>query len=134
VHTEIGAYILSNTSQEDTVLVWSISAELNFETGRRSPTRYVYDHVLLLPGFQNASRWHEFMSELETDPPALIIADTRPEFAPDLSVPDDELADACGCSGAILDGFRSFSEFVKTHYRASRTFAKNLVVYEPVDG
>ncbi|MGA9193201.1 MAG: glycosyltransferase family 39 protein [Anaerolineales bacterium] len=130
VHTDIGSFILANTSPDDTVLVWSISPELNFETGRRSPTRYIYDHVLLLPGFQNASRWHEFLAGLRKNPPALIIADTRHEFAPDLSVPDDQLAQACGCSGAILDGFRSFSRFVKTHYTATRTFAEHLVVYE----
>ncbi len=130
VHTEIGTFILSNTSRDETVLVWSTAPELNFETGRRSPTRYIYDHVLLLPGFQNASRWHEFLAGLETNPPALIIADTRPEFAPDLSVPDDRLAQACECGGAILDGFRSFSDFVKTHYTPTQTFAQYLVVYE----
>jgi len=129
-HTEIGSFILDNTSPDDSVLVWSISPELNFETGRRSPTRYIYDHVLLLPGFQNASRWHEFLTELQKNPPTLIIADTRHEFAPDLSVPDDQLAHACECEGAILDGFKSFSDFVKTYYTATHTFAEYLVVYE----
>jgi len=128
--TEIGQFITRATRPTDTVLVWSIGAGLNFETHRRSPTRYVYDHPLLQEGFQNASRWHEFLAGLRKNPPALIIVDTRHEFAPDLSVPDDQLAQACGCSGAILDGFRSFSRFVKTHYTATRTFAEHLVVYE----
>ena len=132
VHTEIGAYILANTRQDDYVLEWSISPELNFETGRRSPSRYVYDHVLLLPGFQNAQRWDEFLADLKSHPPAIIVADTRHDFAPDFSVPQNQLAKECDCAGAVLDGFRSFSEYVKKSYQPVRTFSQYLVVYKPI--
>lgn len=131
--TETGRFIVANTEPSDSVLVWSTNAEFNFETGRRAPTSYVFIHPIFQEGFQNSRSWDQFLGDLESHPPALIIADTRPEFAPDFSLPEDQLAEACECEGEILEGFRAFSQFVKANYRATQTFAQYLVVYVPID-
>lgn len=128
LRTNVGKYISSNTSPSDTVLVWSTGAELNFETERKSPTPYVYYLPLFVPGFQNSDRWTEFVNDLEANPPALIIKPSS-GYAPDFDVTPDNVASACHCQGAILEGFSNFSGFVREHYVGKSMFEDTFVVY-----
>jgi hypothetical protein len=133
LRTDVGKFISANTTPDDSVLVWSIGAELNFETGRRSPSPYVYYKPLFVEGFQNSERWREFLDDLRAHPPSLIITQVKGGYAPDFDVPEDQLARTCGCEGDILAGFTEFSSFVKENYAGQLMFDGVFKVYRPAE-
>jgi hypothetical protein len=129
LRTNVGKYLVSHTNPSDTVLVWNIGAEVNFETNLRAPSRYVYFHPLFRRGFQNEERWQEFLTDLETNQTAMIITQWQAGYAPNFDVPVDELASSCNCDGEILAGFTAFSQYVKDNYDRQVLFDETFAVY-----
>jgi 4-amino-4-deoxy-L-arabinose transferase-like glycosyltransferase len=127
LRTNVGKYVVSHTDPNDSVLVWDIGAEVNFETGRRSPSRYLYFHHLFRG--ENAQRWDNFLSDLNANEPALIIIQWQAGYAPNFDVPVDELASSCNCDGEILAGFTAFSQYVKDNYDRQVLFDETFAVY-----
>ena len=72
------------------------------------------------------------MQDLETHPPSLIIAHATGGYAPNFDVPVDQLAAECHCQGAILDGFKAFSAYVKENYSSELMFDGAFRIYRPL--
>ena len=72
----IAAYIQANSSPQDSVLLWGAEAGINFLSHRRSPTRYVYQYPLRMPGYTTPQMVEEFLLELQHGQPRLIIDTT----------------------------------------------------------
>jgi 4-amino-4-deoxy-L-arabinose transferase-like glycosyltransferase len=129
LRTDVGKYINSHTNPDDTVLYWNVGAEVNFETGRRSPSRYFYFQPLFQPGFQNAQRWSEFIDDIKTNRPVLLITMNNAGYAPMFDMPSEELASSCNCGGEILAGFKDFSDYVKANYDKELILNDSFVAY-----
>ena len=127
LRTNVGKYVVSHTDPDDAVLMWDIGAEVNFETGRRSPSRYLYFHHLFRGG--NKQRWDNFLADLNANEPALIIIQWHTGYAPNFDVPVNELASSCNCDGEILAGFTAFSQYVKEHYDREVLFEQTFAMY-----
>lgn len=129
LRTSVGKYVDTETEPEDTVLVWGLGAEVNFETNRKFPTRYVFFTELFQANIPGKERWDDFMSGLEENRPALIITKWMSGFAPMLDLPEDELASACQCDGEILEGFTALTEFVRTNYDRELILEDSFAAY-----
>jgi hypothetical protein len=127
LRTNVGKYVVSHTDPSDAVLMWDIGAEVNFETGRRSPSRYLYFHHLF--GVDSKRRWENFLADLNANEPALIIIQWQAGYAPNFDVPVDQLASSCNCDGDILAGFTAFSQYVKDNYDRKVLFDETFAVY-----
>lgn len=66
-------YVREHTSPGDAVLSWGHASDVNFGSGRRSPTRYFYGHPLVMPGYATPERIAEFVADLRANRPALIV-------------------------------------------------------------
>lgn len=64
--------IVSETEPHDLVLMWGAEAWVNFVSRRAAPTRYVYQYPLVTPGYVDATRIDEFLSDLAHRPPGII--------------------------------------------------------------
>jgi hypothetical protein len=129
LRTDVGTYIRETTRPEDRVLWWGVGAELNFETGRRSPTRYVYSLPLLRPGFAHADRWAEFLLDLRERPPALIVSVAGGQFVPEIGASREELLEDCRCDTATITGLEEFFRFVKESYVRDGRFVGRFEIY-----
>ena len=67
-------YVKENSSQADAVLVWGNDVWINFLSGRRSPTKYMYQYPLFLSGYSDANKVNSFVADLKRDPPKLVVA------------------------------------------------------------
>ncbi len=65
--------IQAETKTGDTLLVWGSESGLNYLSGRLAPTRYVYQYPLFLQGYESPARFEEFLTEIQRDPPKLVI-------------------------------------------------------------
>jgi len=66
-------YLLENSSADDIVLLWGAEARVNFLAKRKAPGRFVYQYPLYRDGYQNAELIDEFLNDLHTETPLLII-------------------------------------------------------------
>lgn len=79
---EAVAYVLARTAPSDRVLLWGSRAEVNFLTGRRAPTRFVYQYApLFTVGYAREARLEEMLADLRRSPPALIVDTSASSFA-----------------------------------------------------
>ncbi len=69
-------YIIENTTPTDTVLLWGAETSINYFSGRKSPTRYVYQYPLHKEGYTNETIINRFLDDVIQNQPKLII-DTR---------------------------------------------------------
>jgi len=129
LRTSVGKFVENATGPSDSVLVWDVGAEINFETGRRSPSRYVYFLPLFQPGFADKAVWDEFLAEVRADPPALILTHWGSGYAPKFDVPPAELAAQCQCSGEVLAGFQTLAEWVRVEYDRELIFGDSYAAY-----
>jgi hypothetical protein len=80
------AYVVRHTQPGDTVLVWGYEPAINFESGRRSPSRFMVERWLTIPGVPRQAEWRaEFVRDLRARRPlyVLVVNDTnRPWYVP----------------------------------------------------
>lgn len=69
-------YVTRHTKPNDFVLVWGASSMINFQTSRRSPTRFYYAYPLIVPSEESEENIDEFIDDLNTNRPALIVDTT----------------------------------------------------------
>ncbi len=72
---DLTAYVIEHTSPQDMVLVWGAATVINFQSGRKSPTRYHYGYPLVVPDYSDEAI-QEFVAELEANQPAMIVDTT----------------------------------------------------------
>lgn len=85
VTTEVARYLRARTRNPDTILVWGHETIVNFESDRRSPTRFVIDGPLS-PGRRFAPAWREeLLRDVTRRPPRYIVVVERDAnlFEPD---------------------------------------------------
>lgn len=78
---EVISYVREHSSKMDTVLMWGSHTEINYMTGRDAPTRFVHTKPLFYEGYSTPAITNEFLSDLETKKPIMII-NTRLDYLP----------------------------------------------------
>lgn len=129
IRSEISRFIAEQTDPDDTVLAWNIGAETNFGSNRPAPSRYIYYLPLFQPGYQNERRWAEFMRDIRSDPPSLVISRWLGGAAPKFDAPLEDLGAMCRCDGEILEGLRAFSQFMEENYERELLFRDTYAAY-----
>ncbi len=93
---ELEQYVIENAEPNEAVLAWGYNPGLHFLTGRRAPTRYLFHAQLLVPGPAGENRFNQFLTELEADPPVLIVAQQESQHAiPHFANDSEELCPSC---------------------------------------
>ncbi len=72
------SYIKSNTTPQDTVLLWGAESSVNFFSHRRSPSRFVYQYPLYTNGYTNEQLIIEFLDDVIDNKPKLLIDTHNP--------------------------------------------------------
>ncbi|HCR71131.1 MAG TPA: hypothetical protein DIW23_06780 [Anaerolineae bacterium] len=66
-------YIILETGEDDTVLIWGAEASVNFFTKRKSPTRFVYQYPLHQNNYVTEEMILEFLDDIIKNQPKLVI-------------------------------------------------------------
>ncbi len=120
----IGQWVAAHTEGEDAVLVWGFEPNVYLVAERQVAGRYPYLLPLVTPGYSTPRQVNSWISDLEADPPAVIVdAEAAVSYWPD---GDDFLRPpppgaAGGRTLDILDPFRAW-------------VATNYVLAEEIDG
>jgi 4-amino-4-deoxy-L-arabinose transferase-like glycosyltransferase len=117
-HPEAIAYVEERTSRDDTVLLWGAETAVNFFSGRRSPTEYVYQYPLFTEGYTNDQMVEAFLEDILENKPRLII-DAQDATMPFLSFPTSSPRS------------RSMANNVRSAYQSAGTL-NSWIVYEYV--
>jgi hypothetical protein len=113
--TELEQYILDHSTRTDAVLIWAGHPSMNFVTHRHSPTRFIFLQHLFTPVPGAANGFAEFMQELQTDPPQLIVV--QPVSSAGLPYFENPVDTICpGCDPLALDGMLALKQFVDGGY------------------
>jgi 4-amino-4-deoxy-L-arabinose transferase-like glycosyltransferase len=116
---ELTQYIIDNTKPTETVLIWSNHPGLNFLTNRRSPTRYAFILPLLMLTPDIQDRYVQFMTDLNTNLPVLILA--QPTSSSGIPFFDEKEENLCpGCSPEVRAGLLTFKNYVDEHYQLAQ--------------
>ena len=67
------AFVKSHTAESERVLIWGAAASINYESGRMSPTRFVYQYALFTPGYRNEELFASFLNDMRGHPPAMLV-------------------------------------------------------------
>lgn len=119
--SQLEQYVVDHSRPDQSVLVWSVHPGINLDTGRRSPTRYVYALHVLTPTPTGSSGFPELIRSLQQDPPALILAQKVSSVGlPDFWSAGDSQCQ--NCSPAARQGLSDFKRYVASHY----TFATQI--------
>ncbi len=70
---EISNFIDHNTSSDDYIFIWGVGSTINFDSNRRSPSRFIYQTPLYIKGFQNPSMYYELLYDLINKTPEYIL-------------------------------------------------------------
>jgi hypothetical protein len=123
--------IVELSSPSDSVFVWADHPDLNFISGRRAPSRYVFSLHLLLPGTGNAHRFAELLEDLANDPPALILTQWQSSIGvPFLGAPRQELC--AGCTEEVRAGVVALADYLEAGYVEIERFGE-WVIYGRIE-
>ena len=114
--TDTVDYILSNTKETDTVLVWGSEPLVNFFSGRRLPTRYIHHYPFYISHYASEDRAEELLNELRINKPVLII-DTMNQDTPFVNGKDKEKC--AETSPWMSEGLGRVFEYVCLNYELS---------------
>ena len=67
------AFVSKHVPDGEYVLMWGAETSVNFVSGYRAPTRYVYQYPLYTKGYQTPARIDEFYADLDARRPYVII-------------------------------------------------------------
>lgn len=122
--------IAESTQPCDAVLVWGAEAGLNVQSGRRAPTRLVYQFALFTRNYQSPALSEEFINGVEATPPRLII-DASSEVRAMQPPLDQSSRDgwAPGRGYGPAPGLEPFYAMVRSAYDSARLGATQWRVY-----
>ena len=83
---EVIDYVIENSTQEDSILFWGADTDINFQTRRVSPTRYVYQYPLYKINYTNETRILEFLDDIIRNKPKFIF-NTKNPYTPMFKFP-----------------------------------------------
>jgi hypothetical protein len=127
---ELEQYIIDHSQPSDSVLIWGGHPSMNFLTNRRSPTRYIFLQHLFTPTPAGQNGFSEFLGELKSDEPALIIA--QPDSSaglPFFGLQEDSICP--GCDPDITQKMLELKNYVESNYKLAATIW-DWYVYERV--
>jgi hypothetical protein len=117
---ELEQYIIDHSQPTDSVLIWGGHPSMNFLTNRRSPTRYIFLQHLFTPTTSGENGFSEFLGELKTDPPALIVA--QPDSSAGLPFFGLDADNICpGCDPDITQKMLELKNYVESNYKLAST-------------
>jgi hypothetical protein len=110
-------YVKNHTDDNDYVLMWGAETSVNFLARRKSPTKFVYQYPLHTRGYQTGEMIEEFLDDIATNKPALIIdsSPSNPKAPPIDTEARQEwipLEDAYG----LLPEIDDVSEYIAANY------------------
>lgn len=122
---DLEQYVVETTRPDDTILVWHIHLGINFNTGRRAPSRFLFPLNLFIPPTAQNTKLDEFLTEIETRPPELILVQNVSSLAlPFVDEPVDKLCQVY-CTPEfvqalavpeIKQGWLRLEQFFEQHY------------------
>jgi hypothetical protein len=127
---EVNDYIKEISKPDQSILVWGNSAQIYFYSDRRASSRYFYNYPLLTPGYDNQKRFEEFMTDLQSDPPALVAVQRYSEFVYTYDRDDNQVCP--DCLSEIRAGLLNFRDYVKRNYPNVQEL-RDWVVYKPLE-
>lgn len=86
---KVARYICATTSERDYIFLWGAEGLIYFLSDRESPTRFFYQFPLLTPIYQESGIIKEFLNDIVSKKPELII-DTKTNFFPPLDLAEME--------------------------------------------
>ena len=104
------------TDASDTILVWGAQTRIHLLAERDSPTRFFYQYPLLKPGYANEDNRGEFISDVISARPAMII-DTRNGRLPPLDEADRANWQPKPRYEHDPTAFQELFDFVESEYR-----------------
>jgi len=123
--------IVDLSGPSDSVFVWADHPDLNFISGRRAPSRYVFSLHLLLPGTGNRQRFAVLLEDLSNDPPALILTQWQSSIGvPFLGAPREELC--AGCTEEVRAGVAALADYLEADYVELERFGE-WVIYGRIE-
>ncbi|MDO8750292.1 MAG: hypothetical protein Q7K03_04000 [Dehalococcoidia bacterium] len=127
VETEVVKYVVGNTKKDDLVLLWGAEPGINFLTSRASPTRFSYLYPLLTTGYQSEHLVNQFLCQLSSNPPAMII-DTSPTnlLIPPLSERQRGIWHSPDSGYAPLPEMASVYNFIATNYELASSTPESM--------
>jgi hypothetical protein len=117
--TELEQYVLDHSQPDETVLTWSSDPYLNFITGRRSPTRYVFPLHLLTPTLTDSQGFDELIGALQENPPAVIAAQPNPASGMPFFEGNGDVF-CPNCTEEASAGLLRLKTYLENHYRFDR--------------
>ena len=131
-HLNVSQSIRELTGPEDLILVWGAEAQLHLFSRGDAPTRFFYQFPLATPGYADSEVFDEFISDVKSKRPALII-DTRNERLPPLDrIARDNWHISTDRYVYQRDKFQPFLEFVEEEYVAIAEI-EGYVIYKRAD-
>jgi hypothetical protein len=113
--TKAVEYIREQTTEKDTVVMWGSQTVVNFLSGRNAPSRFVHQKPLFRPGYATPQIAAEFLQDLTTRRPRLIV-NTHLPSTPFIHIDN---AGNCAIPTGIPDGMPEVFQYICTHYRFS---------------
>lgn len=131
-HALVAARIASETTEDDTILVWGHQPQLYLLSGRAAPTRFFYQYPLVLDGYSSPKLLEEFISDITAARPELII-DAHNEKLPDLgSAERPEGRISVGKYSHSPEDFRGLFAVVSEDYRLLDEI-EGYTIYKRID-
>lgn len=111
----ISQYVVEHTDPSDMVLVWGNHPDVNFLTGRRAPSRYVFAMHLFFAAPEGENRFEVFLQDLRRNPPVLIFAqEVSSAGIPYFGASEQDICP--GCLPEAREGIRELKAYVESHY------------------
>ena len=132
-HLRVVDLIREETDPQDTILVYGGGeTRLHLFSGRDAPTRFFYQYPLVTPGYARPEIFDEFIWDVQTGKPALII-DTQKGRIPPLDISAREEWKISSHRYVYLpDEFRPFIEFVNNNYQLM-TQLDGYTIYQRIE-
>lgn len=83
---EVIDFVLENSTENDSILFWGAETDINFQTRRVSPSRYVYQYPLYKINYTNETRIIEFLNDIIENKPRFIL-NTKNPYTPMFEFP-----------------------------------------------
>jgi hypothetical protein len=110
----VADYIFSHTEHGESVLVWSRDIQVNFLTGRRSPSRFLSPNTVFEMAPISPEHVSEFVESIESASPELVLVPPGEDNLPNLFDLRQSLCPQC--AGDIQTELEVWTEFMVGHY------------------
>jgi hypothetical protein len=127
-------YIRRHTRADEYVLLWGADVGVNWASERRSPSRFAYQIPLYQPGYQSPALVAEFLNDIETRPPVLIVDTASTYGLPPIHPADRREWRGRSDRSRVLPEMQAVLDYICRHYAAAGTVGPdNWPLYEAAE-